>query len=132
MNHSINDLFKISMDSLQNMIDVNTVVGDIKNINEDINVIPISKVKCSYVTGGLEYNKSKEYEESKKTPFGGASGGMLAITPVAFLVVSKGEISVLHLDNTTHLYEKIIDSGLDIISEIKKMFNKTENKINLD
>jgi len=129
LEHSISELFKISMESLENMIDVNTVVGDTKNVSENISVIPISKVKCSYVTGGLEHKKE---HDDNIMPFGGASGGALTISPVAFLVVNNGEISVLHLDDTTHLYEKIIDSGLDAISEIKKMFGKKKIEIKED
>jgi len=123
LEHSISELFKISMESLENMIDVNTVVGDTKKVSENIYVIPISKVKCSYVTGGLEHRKDNKNEEGN-VPFGGASGGALTISPVAFLVINDDNINILHLDDSTHLYEKIIDSGVDAVGEIKKMFSK--------
>lgn len=123
MERSINELFQISMKTLQDMIDVNTVVGDIKKLNDEVSVIPISKVKCSYVTGGIEQNK-KDYNDSLNIPFGGATGGMLTIEPVAFLVVSNGSIEVLHLEDKTHLYEKIIDGSVEAINEVKKMITK--------
>ncbi len=128
MEHSINELFKISMASLENMLDVNTVVGDAKVIGENVSVIPISTVKCSYVTGGLENKKNNnKFEDNIAVPFGGASGGSLTIVPVAFLVVNNQNISILHLDDTTHLYEKIIDTGVDIFTQIKKAICKKES-----
>lgn len=123
MERSINELFQISMKTLQDMIDVNTVVGDIKKLNDDVSVIPISKVKCSYVTGGIEQNK-KEHSDNLNVPFGGATGGMLTIEPVAFLVVSDDNIEVLHLEDKTHIYEKIIDTSVEAINEVKKMIGK--------
>lgn len=126
MEHPINDLFQISMKSLEQMIDVNTVIGDIKVINDDISVIPISKVKCTYVTGGIEkFNERKQ--EYSDLPFGGATGGQLTISPVAFLVINKNEINILHLEEGTHLVEKIIDTGINVIEEIRKMIMKKDN-----
>lgn len=123
MERSINELFQISMKTLQDMIDVNTVVGDIKKLNDEVSVIPISRVKCSYVTGGIEQNK-KEHSDTLNMPFGGATGGMLTIEPVAFLVVNNDNIEVLHLEDKTHIYEKIIDTSVDAINEVKKMVTK--------
>lgn len=128
MEHPINELFEISMESLQQMIDVNTVIGEIKKINETISIVPISKVKCTYVTGGIEKIGSMK-EINKDLPFGGATGGQLTITPVAFLVINNGEISVLHLEEDTHLKEKLIDTSIDVINEIRKFFSKKSPEI---
>ena len=123
MERSINELFQISMKTLEEMIDVNTVVGDIKKLNDEVSVIPISRVKCSYVTGGIESNK-RENNDNVTIPFGGATGGMLTIEPVAFLTISNGSIEVLHLEDKTHIYEKIIDTGVDVVNEVRKMVGK--------
>ena len=126
MEHPINELFEISMKSLEQMIDVNTVIGDIKKISDNVSVIHISKVKCSYVTGGVEkYNEKKELYS--REPFGGATGGQLTISPVAFLVLNNNEISVLHLEENTHLIEKIIDTGVEAFGEITKLLKKEKN-----
>ena len=122
MEQSINELFNISMKSLEEMIDVNTVVGDIKVINENISVIPISKVKCAFATGGFK----KESDTVNANPLGGATGGQMSINPVAFLVINGEEIKVLHLEENTHVIEKLIDGGLEVAQEIKKMVNKKE------
>ena len=124
-NHPISDLFRISMYSIREMIDVNTVVGDICKLNEKVSVIPISKVKSSFITGGID-QKMQAIKENNEYPFGGATGGTVNISPIGFLVLEDNGVKVLHLDDNVHLYEKIIDSTPDVIEKVKSMFFKKE------
>ena len=123
--HPISDLFRISMDSIREMTDVNTVVGDICKLNDKVSVIPISKVKSSFITGGLD-QKIQTIKENNEYPFGGATGGTVNISPIGFLVLEDNQVKVLHLDDSVHLYEKIIDSTPDVIEKVKSMFFKKE------
>ena len=123
--HPISELFKISMDSMREMIDVNTVIGTTCKLNDEISVIPISKVKCTFVTGGLD-QKMESLRDLNNYPFGGATGGSINITPVAFLAIDKEGTKILHLDDSAHLYEKIIDSTPDVIEKIKSMLFKEQ------
>jgi sporulation protein YtfJ len=129
--HPIADLFKISLDCIKDMIDVNTICGDAITINENVSVIPISKVNCVFATGGCEQNNVK-ISETHRYPFGGATGGTLTLNPIAFLVCSKDEVKLLHLDEQIHLYEKIIDQIPSTIQEIKDVFTKNPKVTNLE
>lgn len=128
--HPISDLFKISMNSIKEMIDVDTVIGKVYKLSEEVSVIPISKVKCSFLTGGLD-QKIDEIKENNDYPFGGATGGNVNINPVAFLIFDGNEAKILHLDDSVHLYEKIIDSTPEVIEKIKTMIFKNANDISL-
>lgn len=130
LEHPISDLFKISMDSIKEMTDVNTVVGKICKISDDVSVIPISRVKCSFLTGGLD-QKIETIKDTNQYPFGGATGGSVNIIPVAFLVLDKNGTRILHLDDSVHLYEKIIDSAPDVIDKIKNMIQKNTNSFDI-
>ena len=125
--HPISDLFRISMDSIREMIDVNTVVGEILKLNDKVSVIPISKVKSSFITGGMD-QKSQQIKDNFEYPFGGATGGSVNISPIGFLVLEESGVKVLHLDDNVHLYEKIIDSTPDVIEKLKTMFFKKDVK----
>ena len=128
MEHPICDLLKLSNESLQNLINVDTIVGKAMKVNDGITVIPISKIKCSFAAGGTEFEKNRTLEQ---LPFGGATGGNVNIIPIAFLVVRNDEIKVLHLENNTHLIEKAMDEIPNIFDKIKKMFgdnSKSEEK----
>ena len=64
----------------------------------------------------------------KSGPFGGGSGGGVSITPVAFLIVSSNGVKMVHLDENTHLYEKILDLAPQAVDKIQQMFeNKNSN-----
>lgn len=117
----INQLLQIAMDSLKELIDVNVIVGD-KITYNNISVIPISKVKCGFVSGGIDQNKRHEYDDLN--PFGGGAGGTLTITPIAFLAFVDGDVKVLHLDDNPHVLEKIIDFIPSTINTVSKLLKK--------
>lgn len=124
--HPISDLFKISMTSIKDMIDVNTIVGQRIEIGENAFAIPISKVKCGFATGGTDQSAPKS-EKIDKYPFGGVTGGTVTINPIAFLVSINGEIKLLHTEEQTHLYEKLIDYIGPVLSQVKDLFTNKQN-----
>ena len=65
-NHPIEGLMLTAMSSIENMIDVNTIVGEpIETIN-NIVIIPISKVCFGFAAGGSEFKGKTIDEYSKK------------------------------------------------------------------
>lgn len=112
------------MDSLKELTDVNIIVGD-KIVYNNISVVPISKVKCGFVSGGIDQLKKQGYSDI--SPFGGGAGGTLNITPVAFLAFVNDDVKVLHLDDNSHILEKIIDFVPTTIKEVMKNIKKNEN-----
>lgn len=121
MEHPICDLLKLSNESLKNLINVDTIVGKPVVLKDDITIIPISKIKCSFAAGGTEFEKNKQLEQ---LPFGGATGGNVNIVPIAFLVMRKEEVKILHLENNTHLIEKAMEELPVIFEKIKSLFSK--------
>ena len=117
MEHPICDLLKLSNESLKNLINVDTIIGKTVNLDNGISIIPISKIKCSFAAGGTEFEKSKTFEQ---LPFGGATGGNVNIVPIAFLVVNNDEVKVLHLENNTHILEKVIDEIPHFFEKLKE------------
>lgn len=86
--HPIDSLMEIAMNNIQDMIDVNTIIGEPIYISENISIIPISKVSFGFVAGGSEFKaetieeykkKDKDEEISYTNPFGGGSGAGVPI-----------------------------------------------------
>lgn len=80
--HPIEGLMLTTMDSIRDMIDVDTIIGDTIKIDEKVSIIPISKVSFGFASGGSEFKgesiedyRKIENEEniSYKNPFGGGS-----------------------------------------------------------
>lgn len=122
MNNIIN-LLDISVDKIKSMVDVNVIMGKMMTYN-NVSVIPISKVKCGFISGGVD---QKENQETKKNPFGGASGGTMTLTPIAFLVILENDAKVLHLDEHSHILENLIDLIPDTINKFASLIKKDNN-----
>ena len=102
--HPIENLMITAMSSIQNMVDVNTIIGEPIETQVGITIIPISKVSFGFAAGGSEfrgetlkeYNKKDKDEEIQyKLPFGGGAGAGVSINPVAFLVVQEGLLTMI-------------------------------------
>ena len=81
--HPIKGLMRTAMNSIQDMVDVNTIIGEPIETSGDVMIIPISKVCFGFAAGGSEFNtetldeykkKDEEEEMQYRLPFGGGSG----------------------------------------------------------
>ena len=114
MDHPISELLKLSVESITDIIDVDVVIGKPIRL-ESTTVIPISKIKCGFISGGLDQKKIKDKIEN--SPFGGGAGAQATITPVAFLVETEGVVKILHLDENAHKFDSIIESIKEVLSK---------------
>ncbi|MDN3955652.1 GerW family sporulation protein [Sporolactobacillus laevolacticus] len=130
--HPIQGLMKTALESLQSMVDVGTIVGDPIETEDGHTIITLSKVGFGFVAGGSEFNTKNENpdeEQSEDTeaylPFGGGTGGGVSITPIAFLIIGHEGVKTIHLDNNTHLYERLIDLAPQTIEKIKDVLENS-------
>ena len=113
--HPIEGLMKTAMDSIKEMIDVNTIVGDPVQSPDGQIIIPISRVSFGFAAGGAEYNgvnKEKKLEEvsgTEKLPFGGGSGAGVSVQPVAFIVVGNGNMKLLPINHGPTALSNILE-----------------------
>ncbi|KAB7705899.1 sporulation protein YtfJ [Bacillus aerolatus] len=122
--HPIQGLMTTAMENLKDMIDVNTIIGDPVETPDGSIIMTVSKVGFGFAAGGSEFTINKQGGGQEKSPFGGGSGGGVSITPIAFLIVNSNDVRVLHLDENTHLLDKIIDLAPSVIEKIQSMMNK--------
>lgn len=136
--HPIEGLMTTAMESIKDMVDVNTIVGDAVQAADGTVIIPISKVSFGFAAGGGEYSTSGEAkgeeegeEEAKgggskpggKFPFAGGSGAGVSINPVAFMVVGQGQIKLLPVNVNSSL-EKVLDMIPDLIEKANDSIKK--------
>lgn len=123
--HPIQGLMTTAMENLKEMIDVNTIIGDPVETPDGSVILTVSKVGFGFAAGGSEF--IMDSTTSSKHPFGGGSGGGVSITPIAFLIVNSKEIKMVHLDESTHLYERILDLAPQAVDKIQQMFSNKNN-----
>ncbi|WP_373893076.1 GerW family sporulation protein [Virgibacillus natechei] len=122
--HPIEGLMTTAMENLKDMIEVNTIIGDPVKSPDGSLIIPVSKLGFGFAAGGTEFNNSSSSSSdgSEDTlPFGGGSGGGVSITPVAFLIVSEHGIKMVHLDQSTHIYEKMLDFAPQVVEKVQEI-----------
>ena len=131
--HPIESLMMTAMTSIQDMVDVNTIIGEPIETTNGITIIPISKVCFGFAAGGSEfsgetikeYNRKDTDEEIEyKLPFGGGAGAGVSINPVAFIVVQEDTVKLMPVDHSSCL-DKILDYVPDLMQRMSNMFNKT-------
>lgn len=138
--HPIEKILNTSMNSIKDMIDVNTIVGDAIQASNNTVIIPISKVSFGFASGGSEfkgetideYNKKDKDEQIQyRLPFGGGSGAGVSINPIAFLIVQSDIVKLLPVDHSTSM-DKILDYMPDLIEKANCAMNKCiQNKKDL-
>ena len=138
--HPIEGLMLTAMNSIKDMVDVNTIIGDPIQISNSTVVIPISKVSFGFAAGGSEfkgetideYNKKDKDEQIQyRLPFGGGAGAGVSIHPIAFLVVQSNMVKLLPVDHSNTL-DKILDYMPDLIEKANCMMSKCiQNKKDL-
>ena len=132
-NHPIESIMLTAMNSIKDMIDVNTIIGEPIQASNNIEVIPISKVSFGFAAGGSEFkgetvNQYKKQEKDEqieyRLPFGGGSGAGVSLSPVAFLVVQGEMVKLLTVNHSTSL-DKLLDYIPDLFEKVNCMINKS-------
>lgn len=144
--HPIQGLMKTALENLQEMTDVNTIIGDPIETPDGHVILTVSKVGFGFAAGGTNFggsgskSSSGDQEEEdddqdsesssggESLAFGGGSGGGVSITPIAFLIVGPKGIQTIHLDNSTHLFEKMMDLAPQAIDKIQQILKNGKKK----
>ncbi len=117
--HPIEGLMKTAMQSIKEMVDVNTVVGDAVEANDGSVIIPISQVACGFAAGGGDYEVEGGQQGDK--PFAGGSGAGVSVKPIGFLVVRANDVRLLST-NGNHVAERALDLLPQFVDKIQNAF----------
>ena len=131
--HPIENLMITAMSSIQNMVDVNTIIGEPIETSNNIVIIPISKVSFGFAAGGSEFKgetvdeytkRDKEEAIQYRLPFGGGSGAGVNINPVAFLVIQENNVKLLPVNHTSCM-DRILDYMPELVEKANMLINNT-------
>ena len=112
---SLNDVMNQTMAKMKELVDVNTVIGTPITTPDGTTLIPVSKVSFGFASGGND-----GVGKNDKPTFGAGSGAGVSIVPIAFMVVSQGNVRMIYIDPPTNSsLDKIIDMAPSLIDKIK-------------
>lgn len=132
LEHPIQGLMTTAMNSIKDMIDVDTIIGNPITSANGIVIIPISKVSFGFASGGSEFKGEtvdqykkvdKEEQIQYRLPFGGGSGAGVTINPIAFLVAQGENVKLLPVNHSSSL-DKLLDYIPDLFEKLNDMANK--------
>ena len=136
--YPIEGLMNTAMNSIKEMVDVNTIVGDPIQTSNNVVIIPISKVNFGFAAGGSEFNgktkdpvKKEQEIPKERLPFGGGSGAGVSISPIAFIVVQASGVKLLPVEHSSSV-DKLLDLVPDLADKLSEMLGKTMNGIKLN
>jgi len=109
----ISEFTKSALENLRALVDVNTIIGDPISTADGIVIIPVSKVSFGYASGGSDLPS-----ENVKEFFGGGTGGGVTIQPLAFLVISGGEVKMLQMPTADNTGDRIVNAMPGLIDKV--------------
>lgn len=120
---------KTAMESIKEMVDVNTVVGDPVETPDGSVIVPVSRVSCGFAAGGSEFSPEGPGggDGESQLPFGGGSGAGVSVQPVGFLVVGNGTVRLLPVDGNA-IIDRLIDVTPQVINQVQAIFRKREGE----
>jgi len=119
---SASGILGVSIDKLREAVDVRTIIGEPIELG-DVRVIPVSKVSYGFASGGSDF-PSKSNQEL----FGGGGGAGVTITPVCFLIVRDGEVSIKHISTSDSSVERVIGLVPDLVDKVAGTVDKLVTK----
>ena len=123
MNNKVESVLNGAMDGLKNLVDVDTVIGDPIVVNEDVTLIPISKVTCGFASGGSGFGSNPQNEH-----FGGGAGGCVKVSPICFLVVKGDNVRMLPVSDSLSGVDKIVDLIPEMVDKITSLFSSKDHQ----
>lgn len=120
--NKIKTIMDTTMDKLRAMVDADIITGKPIEIG-DMTLIPVSKVAFGLASGGSDFPT-----KSEKQLFGGGGGAGVTVSPIAFIVISGGNVKMLPVYNELTTVEKAVSMAPEIIEKAKELFPKKDNK----
>lgn len=118
--NSIENIMKLSMEHVRNLIDANTIIGTPIALPSGGTVIPVSKVAMGLLSGGSDIPAKTPIKTSAQGifdyPFAGTAVTGMTLTPVSFIVVND-DIKVLPVDYKSSV-DRLIDTILPVVDKV--------------
>lgn len=118
----VNKIMESTLDKMRDMVDVSTIVGE-PVVTGNTTLIPVSKVSYGFTSGGTDL-PSKQNAEL----FGGAGGGGISITPVAFIVIENGKCRMMQINNYTSSADRAIAMIPELVDKLTELITAKKDE----
>ena len=117
--HPIQGLMNVTMEKIHQMVDSNTIIGKPIITEDGTTILPVSKVSFGFASGGSDVGA-----KTNKQMFGGGTGAGVSIAPIAFLVISGGNVRTIQLVEHLRPVDSAINALPDLVDRISALIKK--------
>ncbi len=133
----ISELLRTSLEKIREAVDANTVVGEPVWNDEEVAVLPVSKVSVGTASGGLDRfakNVAGAQKEGAPPPkgdsFGGGGGIGVTVNPIGFLVIKTGgsvEFLSIAAAGSSSTAVNVLDTVAEFLDRSPELLAKVKN-----
>ena len=120
---SASGILGTTIEKIRDLVDVSTIIGDPMYLEGGMTIIPVSKATYGFASGGSDFPS-----KTNAQLFGGGGGAGVTITPVAFLIVSDGEVTLKHITAYDNAAERVVNLVPEMFDKVTSVVNKTIKK----
>lgn len=113
-----------TIDKIRDLVDTSTIIGEPIHADGGTTIIPVSKVTYGFASGGADFPS-----KNTKELFGGGGGAGVTITPVAFLVINAGEVTLKHITAYDNAAERVVNLVPEMFDKVTGLMNKTKKDV---
>ena len=110
-----------TIEKIRDLVDTSTIIGEAIYAEGGTTIIPVSKVTYGFASGGADFPS-----KSSKELFGGGGGAGVTITPVAFLVINNGEVTLKHITAYDNAAERVVNLVPEMFDKVTGIINKAK------
>ena len=118
---SAGGILSSTIEKIRNLVDTSTIIGEAIYAEGGTTIIPVSKVTYGFASGGADF-PSKSNQEL----FGGGGGAGVTITPVAFLVINNGDVTLKHITAYDNAAERVVNLVPEMFDKVTGLMNKAK------
>ena len=113
-----------TIEKIRDLVDTSTIIGEAIYAEGGTTIIPVSKVTYGFASGGADFPS-----KSSKELFGGGGGAGVTITPVAFLVINNGDVTLKHITAYDNAAERVVNLVPEMFDKVTGLMNKTKKDV---
>ena len=110
-----------TIEKIRDLVDSSTIIGEPIYAEGGTTIIPVTKVTYGFASGGADFPS-----KSNKDLFGGGGGAGVTISPIAFLVVNGGEVTLKHITAYDNAAERVVNLVPEMFDKVTGLINKTK------
>ena len=123
--HPIHGLMHVSMVTIRQMADSNTIIGKPIKTDDGTTILPVSRISFGFASAGTDFDGKNA---ANKDLFGGGSGAGVNIQPVAFLVVKDGCVRTIQLSDGSNTIDRALTMLPELVDKVSALLKKEEKK----